>query len=137
VVVIVLLLIVGLAVVAIPHSVPYSFSISDPGSTATYYQSQSLCPVGATAAVSFTVESGPTVTFSVLDPNGNSVWSQDSSGGSTSFTVQTCGDYKFGTYDWVGETVDVSVTLSSTSPVLRESLKRRRQRFSSAPSVKR
>jgi len=119
VIVIILLIIIALAVVPVPHKVSHSLSISNPGSvTTTYYTSLSLCPTGASVSVTFTVVSGDTVTFSVVDPNGGTVWSDDSSSGSTTFTVQTCGTYQFGAFDWNPETVDVGVSVASTSPIL-------------------
>ena len=108
-----------LTVVPIPHSVPYNFSITNPGSVSTtYYYTQSLCPAGVNASVSFTVVSGDTVTFSVVNPSGGTVWSDDASSGSTTFTIESCGAYQFGAYDWAAETVDVSVTVNSVSPIL-------------------
>ncbi len=118
VVVIILLIVIALAVVPIPHTVPYKFSISNPGSLSTYYRNQTLCPAGASVSVTFVVNSGDTVTFSVVNPNGGTVWSDDASLGGTSFTVQTCGTYSFGAYDWGPATVVVSLSVFSTSPIL-------------------
>jgi zinc ribbon protein len=119
IIIIIILIVAVLALVPVPLKVSYSFSIDNPGSvSATYYTSKSLCPAGASASVTFTVVSGDTVTFSVLDPNGMTVWSDDSSSGSTTFTVQNCGTYQFGAYDWSPETVDISVSVASASPIL-------------------
>lgn len=119
IVVVLLFIVIALAVVPVPHSVSYNLTINNPGSaTTTYYQYQSVCPTGATVSVSFSVQSGATVTFSVTDPSGSTVWSDDASSGSTTFTAQSCGSYGFGAYDWLAETVDVSIGVASTSPML-------------------
>ena len=114
VVVLVVVVLALLAVVPVPRT--NTMTIDNPGSLSTYYQTESLSPTGAPASVSFTVESGNSVTFSVIDPNGYTVWSDDASSGSTTFTIQTAGVYEFGAYDWNPETVDVTVTV--TSPIL-------------------
>lgn len=117
--ILIVLLLVVLVAVPLPHTTNSSFSISNPGSVSkTYTQSESLCPSGATASVSYTTADGKSVTFSIIDPSGGTVWSHDAASGSTSFTVQSCGSYQFGIYDWAGDTVNVNLSLSSDSPIL-------------------
>ena len=114
---ILLVLVILLATIPVPQRSTFGFDISSSGSQTVYY-SQSLCPVGADAEVSYSSHGGRNASFNVVDPAGTPIWRQDSAQGSTTFTVQVCGSYQFGLYESGGGAAHVSVTLSYFSPII-------------------
>lgn len=105
--------VVIVVLVAIPLPVPFSFGISDPGgATSSTCHTYSFDPQ---ASVSFrwSTPNGNTVTFSVINPNGNVIYDQDTTSGSGSFTSIGSG-YQFCVYSWDVNSVSVSGTTDQT-----------------------
>lgn len=107
--VLVLVIVVLLLLFVIPLPYPFSFAISNPGSAVS-----STCidhTFQAGAAVSFTWSSadGSSVTLSVVDPAGHTVYTDDASTGSGSFTAQGS-SYQICIYDWNAASVTGSGT---------------------------
>ena len=117
VVVLIVVLVVILATVPVPQTSSFGFTMSSSGSQTLNY-SHSLCPVGATASVSYSTGGGRVLTISVLDPSGTTVWDNRSTQGNTTFPVQTCGTYQFALSASNAGSASVSVTLSYSAPIL-------------------
>jgi hypothetical protein len=78
---------------------------------------QSLCPTGARAAVSFT-SSGLTMTFSIVAPNGTTIWSHAAPDGSTTFTIPACGTYQLVAAGSGSGSYTVTGTVMYSAPLL-------------------
>jgi len=119
--------IVALAVIPVPQTFSSQFGWGDSTSgnlgSRIYANddiSQSLCPAGATAQVSYSSVGYENVTFNIVGPNGTSLWSDTASTGNMTFTVPTCGNYQFD-MDTVGpgtDQVSGTLTYSATVPLL-------------------
>jgi hypothetical protein len=85
VIVVVVVVVVLVALLAIPISTPYSYSV-----TATYSTNGVATlspPSGAKVSGTFTTTDGDSVTFEILDSGHSTVYSDDASYGSFSFTA--------------------------------------------------
>jgi hypothetical protein len=115
---VVVALVIILATVPVPQT--YSFSFGSYGSGYSFFDfsySQPLCPAGAKASVSYS-SSFPSVTVSIVTPNGSVIWSQKSPQGNTTFTVPTCGTYQFVMAGSGSGQASISGTLSYSAPIL-------------------
>jgi hypothetical protein len=115
--VLIVVLVVILATVPVPQTSSFGFTMSSSGSQTLDY-SHSLCPVGATASVSYSTDGGRVLTISVLEPNGTTIWNSHSTQGNTTFPVQTCGTYQFALSAVNAGSASVNVTLSYSAPIL-------------------
>jgi hypothetical protein len=115
--VLIVVLLVVLATVPVPQTSTFGFTMSSSGSQTGSY-SQSLCPAGATASVSYSTGGGRVVTITIVDPSGTSIWSNHSTQGNTTFTVRTCGTYLFELSASSAGTATFTVSLAYSAPIL-------------------
>jgi hypothetical protein len=106
-----------LATVPTLHSQSTQFTAVGSGAINDSF-SLSLCPVGAHAAIAYSVEAGYGVHFVVLDPKGILVWNSLTADGNATLVVGFCGEYTFALSDQSGGTGRVNVTLSYWAPIL-------------------
>ncbi len=118
VVIVGLVALVLLATVPVNQTAAESFSIANPGSSVNTYVFNLTSPYAGTFTFSWYSNDGGSVTFTVLDSVGSTLYTLDSSSGSGNVTMQGGGVYTFGIYDWLPETVQVSGTLHYTAPIL-------------------
>lgn len=118
VVIVGLVAVVLLATVPVDQTAPESFAITDPGSLLYTYVFNFTSPHAGTFDFSWYSNDGGSVTFTVVDIGGSTLYTLGSSSGSGNVTMQGGGVYAFGIFDLLPETVQVSGTLHFTAPIL-------------------
>jgi hypothetical protein len=114
-------LVIGLATVPVPKTTTFGFGVTAGGSvsmTFSYSSSQSLCPTGAKATVSYTSGTSRSLNFTIIAPNGTTFWNQMAARGSTTFAVPTCGTYVFVMSGSGDGYIDFQGILSYSAPIL-------------------
>lgn len=113
--------VIALATILITRTTSYTDSgYSSGGGSTPFNETNSLplCPAGAAVSGSFVAFGFTDVHFSVVAPNGTTIWRQATSPALATFSLPTCGTYQFTVAAQGGGTVDVSVTLQYTAPLL-------------------
>lgn len=116
---VVVLLILGvLATVSVAHSSNESFTLSNPGSLGEFTHSVTF-PRSGVFQFSWATTNGGTLTFTVLDPLGATLYHvANAASGAASISVSSGTEYTFEILDWLGETVHVMGTLTYSAPML-------------------
>jgi len=113
-------ILIVLAVVPVPQTSSTHFGSTSSGTGPVIFSdgySESLCPAGANASVSYT-SYGLKLSFSLVDPNGATIWADNATNASTSFNVGACGTYQFDMNGSGDGSYTIDVTLRYSAPIL-------------------
>jgi hypothetical protein len=110
--------VVALAIVPVSHSATESFVLKNGGSL-TPLTHPVRFPDSGEFAFHWSTVGGGTVTFTVLNPGGITLYQASSAASGTGNIAVTAGSVEtFEILDWLPETVDVSGTLSYSAPTI-------------------
>jgi len=110
-------LLVVLLAVPVARASSEQMTLSNAGGVSPVGQTISFGHSG-TFDFSWSTASGRSVTFSILAPGGQTVFSADSHAATGSISVPSSGKYTFEIYDWLPETVTLHGTLHYSAPLL-------------------
>lgn len=115
--IVVIVIAVGVVIVLflVPLPLPFYLNISNPGSVTEATCDSYTFDANAGVSFSWSTTDGATVSFTVVDSAHTTIYSEDTSSGSGSFTANG-GTYQFCMYDWAADHVGIRGTASQ--PIL-------------------
>jgi hypothetical protein len=114
-------IVVLLIALPVPKTSGFGFAVVSGGSGPSTFNdtySQTLCPTGASAAVSYTASGSLEVAVGIVNPTGTTIWEETAKYASTTFTVQNCGTYLFDLSGSGDGALNITGSLSYSAPIL-------------------